>query len=279
MSRVREVRHQLEEACRALESLEVQRAAGRLSAEEYERQRAERERDAGRLYVSLRNAQREVRARHAEPPAPEPAPERSSRLRSPLVILPAAVLLVAVGVGAGVGLGRLFKAAPGGAVPSGPPPSGPAGGMAAVAPEIELQALRQIADREDAPVSGLLQFAHVALDQGKLDEARRAYERVLAREPRNVEAIDHIGAVLFQEGRIDEALAKVEEALRIDPRYVHALWDRTQYLFHAKQDFAAAIKAGEAFLDVLPEGPDADNVRKLMAEARQRASEGATRPR
>ena len=103
--------------------------------------------------------------------------------------------------------------------------------------EIELRALRQAAAREDAPIQSLLQLAHVALDKGRLDEARQVYERVLAREPRNVEAITHLGGVLFQEGRVDEALAKVEEALRIDPRYIHAHWDRTQYLFYGKRDF------------------------------------------
>ena len=73
----------------------------------------------------------------------------------------------------------------------------------------------------------------------------------------------------YKNPRVDEALAKVEEALRIDPSYIHAHWDRTQYLFHGKRDFAGAVKAGEAFLKVVPDGPDADNVRRLIAEARQ----------
>jgi tetratricopeptide (TPR) repeat protein len=139
---------------------------------------------------------------------------------------------------------------------------------------IELQALRQAAAHEDAPIPSLLQLAHQALDQSGLDEARRLYERVLAREPRNVEAITHVGAGLFAEGRVDEALAKVEQALRIDPRYIHAHWDRTQYLFYGKRDFPAAVKAAEAFLAIAPQGPDADNVRKLMAEARQQTGKG-----
>jgi tetratricopeptide (TPR) repeat protein len=144
--------------------------------------------------------------------------------------------------------------------------------------EIELQALRQVAAREDAPTPSLLQLAHVALDQGRLDEAQRVYQRVLGREPRNVEAITHIGGVLFQQGRVDEALAKVEEALRLDPRYIHAHWDRTQYLFYGKRDFAATIKAAEAFLEVVPQGPDADSVRQLMAASRQRGAPGAPLP-
>ena len=78
--------------------------------------------------------------------------------------------------------------------------------------------------------------------------------------------------MLFEEGRVDEALAKVEDALRIDPGYVHAHWDRTQYLFYGKRDFTAAVKAAEAFLAVVPQGPDAESVRKLMAEARRQGA-------
>jgi Tfp pilus assembly protein PilF len=132
----------------------------------------------------------------------------------------------------------------------------------------ELRALRQAAVRDDTQIPNLLELAHVALDQGRLDEARDVYGRVLAREARNVEAITHLGAVLYQQGRVDEALAKVEEALRIDPGYIHAHWDRTQYLFYGKRDFPGTVKAAEAFLQVLPSGPDADNVRRLMGEAR-----------
>ncbi len=151
------------------------------------------------------------------------------------------------------------------AMPAAPSTSGPS----ALVGDIELRALRQAAVRDDASVPSLLQLAHGALDQGRLDEARDAYGRVLAREARNVEAITHLGAVAYREGRVDEALAKVEEALRIDPGYIHAHWDRTQYLFYGKRDFPGTVKAAEAFLQVLPNGPDADNVRRLMGEARQ----------
>ena len=187
----------------------------------------------------------------------------------------AAVLLVVVGVGAGVGVGRWFTGAQEAAAPAPALSPAPAGDPSALMTEIELRALRQVAAREDAPIQSLLQLAHVALDKGRLDEARLVYERVLAREPRNVEAITHLGGVLFQEGRVDEALAKVEAALRVDPRYVHAHWDRTQYLFYGKRDFPAAVTAARAFLAVVPQGPDADSVRKLMAEAQQQRATGA----
>ncbi|MBI1726720.1 MAG: tetratricopeptide repeat protein [Candidatus Rokubacteria bacterium] len=274
MSRIKDIKRQLEIASEAIEALDAELAAGRLGIEEHGRQRAEREREAGRLFVSLRRGQRETGG-HREPPPPAPAGPRPAWFRSPLAMGAASVLLVFVGIGAGVGVGRWFTGAQEAAAPAPAPSPAPAGDQSALMTEIELRALRQVAAREDAPIESLLQLGHVALDKGRLDEARLVYERVLAREPRNVEAITHVGAVLFQEGRVDEALAKVEAALRVDPRYVHAHWDRTQYLFYGKRDFPAAVTAAQAFLAVVPQGPDADNVRKLLAEAQQQRATGA----
>ena len=273
MSRIRDIKRQLEMASETIETLDADLAAGRLGVEEHGRQRAEREREAGRLFVSLRRGQRETGG-HRAGQQPAPAGPRPAGFRSPLAMGAAAVLLVVVGVGAGVGVGRWFTGAQEAAAPAPAPSPAPAGDPSALMTEIELQALRQVAAREDAPIQSLLQLAHVALDRGRLDEARLVYDRVLAREPRNVEAITHLGGVLFQEGRVDEALAKVEAALRLDPWYVHAHWDRTQYLFYGKRDFPAAVTAAQAFLAVVPQGPDADSVRKLMAEAQQQGAAG-----
>lgn len=275
MSQIKELRRRLEAAGEAVEALDADLAAGRLSVEEHGPRRAEREREAGRLFVRLRRAQREARGRPAEQRGATAGPR--GWLSRPPAMVAAALLLVGVGVGAGLTVGgRFVGERAGGGAPAGSS-ARPAGAPAAGMTEIELQLRRQIAAREDAPTPSLLQLAHVALDRGRLDEARRVYQRVLAREPRNVEAITHLGGVLFQEGQVDEALAKVEEALRLDPRYIHAHWDRTQYLFHGKQDFAAAARAAEAFLALVPEGPDAANVRALLAEARRRAG-GAPPP-
>ena len=262
MSRIGEIKRQLEAAAESIEALDADLAAGRLRIDEHAQRRPEHEREAGRLFVNLRRAQRESREGRIEPP-PARSNSQQGWLRSPLAMVAATALLLVVGIGGGIAVGRWLGETGMPASTPRPPSAG-----------IGLKALPQLADRENAPIPAQLQMAHEALDQGRLDEARRVYQRVLARDPRNVEAITHIGSVLYREGRVDDALKNIEEALRIDPAYIHAHWDRTQYLFYGKQDFPAAVKAAEAFLKVVPEGPDADNVRKLMAEAREQGVKG-----
>ncbi len=277
MSRIKQIKSQLEAVSQAIEALDADLAAGRLDGADHGRRRAEHEREGGRLFVSLRRAQREAEARRPGQP-PATAERRAGWLQSPPVIVAIGSLLLVVGVGAGVLGSRWSGGRQAVVAPVAAPAAASGSGPLALMRDIELGALRRAAAREDTPTPGLLQLAHVALDQGRLVEARGVYGRVLAGEARNVEAITHLGAVLYQEGRVDEALAKVDEALRIDPAYVHAHWDRTQYLFYGKRDFPAAVKAAEAFLQVLPNGPDAESVRKLMGEARERAVKPGRRP-
>lgn len=274
MSRIKQIKRRLEAVSQAIETLDADLAAGRLDREDHRGRRAEQEREGGRLFVDLRRAQREAEERRPEQ-APAAAARRAGWLRSPPVIVAIGSLLLVVGVGAGVVGSRWSGGRQAVGAPVAAPASASGSGPSALMGDIELRALRQAAAREDVPIPSLLQLGHVALDQGRLDEARDVYGRVLAREARNVEAITHLGAVLYQEGRLDEALAKVDEALRIDSAYVHAHWDRTQYLFYGKRDFPASVKAAEALLRVLPEGPDTDSVRRLLAEARAKAAKGA----
>lgn len=44
-----------------------------------------------------------------------------------------------------------------------------------------------------------------------------------------------------------------------------------RHLYQGKHDYAAAIKALEAFIAVIPSGEDADRARAMIAEAKGRA--------
>ncbi len=277
MSSIREIKRQLDAAAQTIEALDAEHAAGRLAADEHAHRRAEREREVGRLFLILRQAQRETPRPAVEAPATSEPAVPWWRTPGPLVF--AAAVVLALGIAGGVAVYRWSgeparPAAVAGAPLALPPGIGTetsdtAPAQAPMSP-IEIQALRLAVTRDDAPIPSMLRLAHIDLDAGRLDEARALYDRVIGRDPKNAEAITHQGSVLYQEGKVDEALAKVEAALRLDPTYVHAHWDRVQYRFHGKRDFPGTIAAGEAFLKVLPDGPDADAVRKLMAEAKRR---------
>lgn len=185
--------------------------------------------------------------------------------------LVATALLIA-GLVVGVLLGRSTSDGPGTPGLSGRAAPGGAPRARPVADEIE--ARRKEVEPSDAPTKKLLTFAHLALDEGQTPAAIWAYKRVLAREPKNVEALTHMGIVFYQGNHVDEALARLEEALALDPNYAHAHWDRAHILFHGRKDYAAAVRALEAFIALVPTGEDAERARAMLIEARTRMGGG-----
>jgi len=270
---IKKLKRRLQAVLAAIEALDADLTARRLGADEHGRRRAEREREAGRLLATIRRAQADARGRSVKQ-AGISGGRRPAWMLSPPGVVAAGCALLVAGIGGGVAVSRWLAEGRRPTVPVARPASTADPGQTALMTRIDLGALRQAAGSEDAAIPTLLEMAHGALDQGRLDEARSTYQRVLARDPRNVEAITHLAAVLYQEGQVDEALVKVEEALRIDPAYIHAHWDRTQYLFYGKRDFPGAVKAAEAFLQLVPKGPDADSVRRLMRAAQAEAVKG-----
>ncbi len=122
-------------------------------------------------------------------------------------------------------------------------------------------------------VEAMLGLAHVQLDQQQLDAAESLYQQVLGLEPKNVEAISHLGTVVLNRGQVDAALARYNQALAINPRYVHALWDKANLLQQVKKDYAGAIRAWEAFIQVVgAESQDGKTAQNQIAEAKKAMS-------
>ena len=62
-----------------------------------------------------------------------------------------------------------------------------------------------------------LQDAFALHGQGRLGEAARLYEAIIAREPGNAEARHYLGAILASAGRLKDAKALMKRALELKP--------------------------------------------------------------
>lgn len=80
-------------------------------------------------------------------------------------------------------------------------------------------------DGETAGAETKLESALEAHAQGRLEEAVRLYQQVLALDPENKFAYYNLGLVDQTEGRTDAAAANYTEALAIDPEFEPALFN------------------------------------------------------
>lgn len=266
MSSSEDLKRELEAAYAAIRELDDDLAAGRLGPSDHAELKRRSERRAAGFLKRLRQSEQEGRQGRSEA-APPPV---GARLRSPLALTLGAVALLLVGLGVGIFLGRSTT-------DERPAAGRTAGGAAAPAGagmSVALEALSKEVEAEAAPTGKLLAFAHQALDEGKVRAAISVYQRVLSREPKNAEALTHLGLILYQGGHMDQGLVRVDEALRADPKYAHAHWDRAHMLFEGKKDYAAAARALETFLALVPKGADAERARSMLAEAHRRAAPG-----
>lgn len=87
----------------------------------------------------------------------------------------------------------------------------------------KLDPLRQAVAVSPTNVPLLLLLAQACLDEWSLEEARGAYEKVLALEPGRVEARLGVARLLHLDGKISEAIVRVEAVVAENPKDVAAL--------------------------------------------------------
>jgi cytochrome c-type biogenesis protein CcmH/NrfG len=195
----------------------------------------------------------------------EAAPQQArAGLRSPLAVAVGTVGLLLPGVGI------LVTRSTSDVRPATDRMAGGAAPPAGVAVSVVVDALSKEVQPETAPTAQLLAFAHQALGEGKIPAAMWAYQRALSREPKNSEALIHLGLMLHQGGHMDQPLARVGEGLSADPKYAYAHRDQGHRLFEGKKDYAAAARALEGFLALVPTGEGAERARQATDEAHGR---------
>src|SRR5262245_22581160 len=119
----------------------------------------------------------------------------------------------------------------------------------------KLDALRQALDHSPDNVPLLLLFAHAALEEWALDDAKSAFEKTLAIEPNRPDAQIGVARVLFLAGNASEAAVRAEGVIQQHPQFgpAHALFARLELLDgnreSARAHYAEALRLDPALRD------------------------------
>jgi predicted TPR repeat methyltransferase len=93
---------------------------------------------------------------------------------------------------------------------------------------------------------------------GRLDEARRLYDRILAADPRNASAWHFLGVLQHQSGDSDAAVASISKALELDPSYADA-YNNLGNVLRETDRYDSALSAYEGAVAIAPGHADAWN--------------------
>jgi choline-sulfatase len=98
-----------------------------------------------------------------------------------------------------------------------------------------------------------------------LDKARSAFTKVLALDPGRVEAYVNLGKIAFLQKRIDESIYQYQRALRLDPHNAGYMATLGSLYLSGKNDPSEALRYFRQALAADPDGPDARNLKELIA--------------
>jgi AAA+ superfamily predicted ATPase len=115
----------------------------------------------------------------------------------------------------------------------------------------KLQSLREALAVSPANVPLLMLYAQACIDELSFDEARRAYEQVLAQEPERVEAKLGIAQLLQLTGHISEAIVRTEALVQADPKLAEC-WLLLSRLELADGDHRSAAEHYQKALQLRP---------------------------
>jgi len=88
-------------------------------------------------------------------------------------------------------------------------------------PDDALQALAEVRS-ELWSAEAETQRGTAMIYDGRLEDARAAFERALERDPDHYRALTNLGNVALEEGRVDDAIAAYERALRLNEDFANA---------------------------------------------------------
>ena len=93
---------------------------------------------------------------------------------------------------------------------------------------------------------------------GRLDEARRLYERILSADRGNASAWHFLGVLCHQTGNSDAAVDAIGNALKLDPGYADA-YNNLGNVFRETGQYDEALRSYQRAVEVAPKHADAWN--------------------
>ncbi|MGH9005727.1 MAG: tetratricopeptide repeat protein, partial [Acidimicrobiia bacterium] len=159
------------------------------------------------------------------------------------------------------------------------------------------EALEEQVRRHPDNAAARMAYARHLLDTGEVADAVVEFDTAARLEPGHAEARAYAGWLVFLAARsqtgdaegsgtpsgdngdsrntadrlITASLTRLDQAVAADPDYPDAHFFRGMVLFRGKNDAAGAVPEFERYLELVPAGPQSDQVRQLLDAARAQA--------
>jgi tetratricopeptide (TPR) repeat protein len=112
-------------------------------------------------------------------------------------------------------------------------------------------------------------LGYMLLGQKRRKEAIAVFREYVAATPHDANAHDSLAEGLLDAGQVNESIEEYERALAVDPRFASSFLGLAK-CYEAKRRWPEAIEALRRFLEIVPNGPKADEARDTVGDLQAR---------
>ena len=146
------------------------------------------------------------------------------------------------------------------------PASDPAPGTPAPAilDEGQVQALRNVVDRDPKNAVARAQLGNLYYDAGRYPDAIKWYGESIALNPKDAGVSTDLGVSYYYNNQPDLAIKQLEHSLVIDPKHTKALLNMGVVRAFGKQDLKGATEIWRRLVEVAPDSPEGRKAREAL---------------
>ncbi len=140
--------------------------------------------------------------------------------------------------------------------PGASPDAAPGTPAPAILDEAQVQALRNVADRDPKNAVARAQLGNLYYDAGRYPDAIKWYGESLALNPKDTSVSTDLGVSYYYNNQPDLAIKQLEHSLQIDPKHTKALLNLGVVRAFGKQDLKGATEIWRRLVEVAPDSPE-----------------------
>jgi len=143
-----------------------------------------------------------------------------------------------------------------GSVPGTPAP--------AILDDSQVQALRNVVDRDPKNAVARAQLGNLYYDAGRYTDAIKWYSESVALNPKDVGVSTDLGVSYYYNNQPDLAIRQLEHSLQIDPKHTKALLNMGVVRAFGKQDLKGATEIWRRLVEIAPESLEGRQARQAL---------------
>lgn len=134
----------------------------------------------------------------------------------------------------------------------------------AILDETQVQALRNVVDRDPKNAVARAQLGNLYYDAGRFTDAIKWYGESVALNPNDVSVSTDLGVSYYYNNQPDLAIKQLEHSLKLDPKHTKTLLNLGVVRAFGKQDLKGATEVWRRLVEIAPDSQEGRQAKQAL---------------